>query len=220
MLSASTGAAYTDIRSGRLSEAAFMGVVSGARPVAELPVQVVQPHIRDTASIYAAVKQCISKFHRMEIETGAVLIDYLQQVRAPGKGRYEQVTEVAIWAKGMAMRLDVPVIGLAQLSREYAKRDPRRPMLQDLKDSGQIEQEADTVLLCHREDYFLEREKPDSKHLEKMADWSAALGACKDTMEVHVAKNRAGPIRTVVIGADMTTNRFWDFKPQEQESML
>lgn len=220
LISAQTNAKYADIRSGRLTDEAFREMLEGSRSVSELPIRVVQPHIRDVASIYSAVKQDIAQFNRMGIEPGGILVDYLQQVRAPGKGRYEQVTEVAIWLKGMAMRLNLPVIALAQLSREYAKREQRRPMLQDIKDSGQIEQEADTVILCHREEYFLEREKPEAREVSKMADWSAAMAACQNTMELHIAKNRAGPIRTVVVGVDVKTNRFWDYNPNDQERMI
>jgi replicative DNA helicase len=80
---------------------------------------------------------------------GAVFIDYLQLLDAPGNSLYEKVTKISGQLKSLAMELDLPVVALAQLNRKAAERDGS-PSLADLKDSGAIEQDADAVLTLSR----------------------------------------------------------------------
>lgn len=83
-----------------------------------------------------------------------IAIDYLQLIRAEGKDRYSQVTEISLALKEIAMECNMPVIALSQLSREVEKRGDKRPMLSDLRESGQIEQDASIVLGLYREVYY------------------------------------------------------------------
>jgi replicative DNA helicase len=89
--------------------------------------------------------------HRAEHDVRFIVIDYLQLLTPAGRGhnRTEDVSEITRGLKLMAMELDVPVIALSQLSRASAK-DSREPRLDDLRDSGSIEQDADIVLFLHR----------------------------------------------------------------------
>jgi replicative DNA helicase len=83
-----------------------------------------------------------------------IVIDYLQRIGAPGGSRYEQVTEISKGVSDIVKDLNVAGLVLAQLSRESAKRDDKRPTMTDLRESGQIEQDADGVVFLHREDYY------------------------------------------------------------------
>lgn len=83
-----------------------------------------------------------------------IAIDYLQLIRAEGKDRYSQVTEISLALKEIAMECKMPVIALSQLSREVEKRADKRPVLSDLRESGQIEQDASIVLGLYREIYY------------------------------------------------------------------
>ncbi|MEG0132006.1 MAG: DnaB-like helicase C-terminal domain-containing protein, partial [Acinetobacter sp.] len=79
---------------------------------------------------------------------GCIIVDYLQLVRDPSKkDRYQEVSSISRDLKAMAKEFDCPVIALAQLNRESEK--GKRPKASDLKESGQIEQDADQILLAH-----------------------------------------------------------------------
>jgi replicative DNA helicase len=110
-----------------------------------------------------------------------VAIDYLSLMdgqRQKGENRQEEVARMSGRLKGMARELNVPVLCVHQLNRQNESREDRRPRLSDLRESGQIEQDADVVLLLHRPDYYDPNDQPG-------------------IAEVIVAKNRNGPTGTV-----------------------
>lgn len=124
-----------------------------------------------------------------------VFLDYLGLVRADSKkiSRVEEVSEVSRTLKQIARELDVAIVVLAQLNREVEKREDKRPVLSDLRDSGEIEQDADVVLFVYREQYYLERAEPDP-HDKKRADWQVSMDAARDKVELISAKVRNGRI--------------------------
>ena len=125
-----------------------------------------------------------AKCRRLD-DLGLVVIDYLQlMTSAGGKGyagenRQQVVSDISRMLKIMAKELNVPVICLSQLSRASEKRDDKRPMLSDLRESGAIEQDADIVMFLYRDDYY-----NDSDENHNLA-------------ECIIAKNRHGETRTV-----------------------
>ena len=108
-----------------------------------------------------------------------VVIDYLQLINGSGKNssRQDEVSNISRSLKQMARELGVPVIALAQLSREVEKREDKRPIMADLRESGSIEQDADIVMFLYREDYYTK-------------------GTSKVT-ELIIAKNRSGVTGTL-----------------------
>lgn len=116
---------------------------------------------------------------------GLVVIDYLQLMKWPPHAtkKYDAVGDNAKGCKQMARRLNVPVVLLSQLSRETEKRPGRRPMMADLRDSGEIEEAADVVAMLHREDYHRLNADPNAE-LDHIA-------------EVIIGKNRHGPTGVV-----------------------
>jgi replicative DNA helicase len=93
---------------------------------------------------------------------GLVIIDYLQLLTLGGKrpdSRQQEVSDISRSIKTMAMELKVPVIALAQLSRNAEKRENNEPMLADLRESGSIEQDADIVMFINRKDYYKAKEQ-------------------------------------------------------------
>lgn len=179
-----------------------------AKQVAELPIQFLSTEYRDPAALYAGVKQAARWF---ENGPALVVIDYLQLLKADGRSRMEQITQISIALKELAMRLQVPVLALSQLSRALESREDKRPMLSDLRESGQLEQDADAVLFCYRDEYYIERDEPEPDDLEAYEAWQHAVERARNKLEIIVAKQRMGPVGTARVGFNPAINRVWDY---------
>ncbi|MFB5029779.1 MAG: Replicative DNA helicase [Candidatus Phytoplasma pruni] len=140
------------------------------------------------ANILDIRSQCrqLKKQDKLDI----VIIDYLQLIRKPNKtnnqgffNRQEEVSDISKSLKEMARELKIPVLALSQLSREVEKREDKRPILSDLRDSGSIEQDADIVMFLYRKHYY----NKDRKDVP-LAD----LGHT----ELIISKNRQGATGT------------------------
>ncbi len=123
---------------------------------------------------------------RREKDLGLIVIDYLQLMESDGnKGKYsgqnrqQTVSDISRALKVMAMELKVPVLCLSQLSRASEKRESKRPVMSDLRDSGAIEQDADIIMFIYREDYY----DQDTEN--------------RNVAECIIAKNRQGETKTV-----------------------
>jgi replicative DNA helicase len=123
-----------------------------------------------------------------------VIIDYLQLMSSPKRieNRQQEVSELSRSLKLLAKELNVPVIAVAQLNRGPEQRTDKRPMLSDLRESGSIEQDADVVILLHREDAY-EKESPRAGEADFI-----------------VAKHRNGPTTTVTVAFQGHYSRFVD----------
>jgi replicative DNA helicase len=131
---------------------------------------------------------------KAEANVGCLVIDYLQLItsREYVESRQQQISTISRNLKGLAKELDLPVIVLSQLSRAVESRGgDRRPMLSDLRESGAIEQDADTVLMLYRPDFY---EGDDSEN--------AGIA------EVIIAKQRNGPTGTVKLAFLREYTRF------------
>lgn len=128
-------------------------------------------------------------------ELRLVVIDYLGLLKPEGKhaSRYEEITAISGDLKALARSLGVPVLCLAQLNRASEQRQDKRPSLADLRDSGAIEQDADGVLLLHREDLYW-AERPDEGQ--------------PVTVECILAKHRHGAVGTVTLALDLQCGLF------------
>jgi replicative DNA helicase len=126
-----------------------------------------------------------------------VIIDYLQLMSSPKRteSRQQEVSEMSRSLKLLAKELEVPVIAVAQLNRGPEQRTDKKPMLSDLRESGSIEQDADMVILLHREDAY-ERESPRAGEADFI-----------------VAKHRNGPTATVTVAFQGHFSRFVDMAP-------
>jgi replicative DNA helicase len=128
-----------------------------------------------------------------------VVVDHIHIMGRPRKNDVSELGEISAGLKRLAKRLKVPVIGLAQLNRANTDRPNKRPTMADLRGSGDIEQDADVILLAHREDYYRQQGEPRD-HL----------------LELIVAKNRGGK-------SGMTINlreRFDQMRADDWEGML
>lgn len=128
-----------------------------------------------------------------------VVVDHIHIMGRPRKNDVSELGEISAGLKRLAKRLNVPVIALAQLSRANTDRTNKRPTMADLRGSGEIEQDADVILLAHREDYYRTQGEPRD-HL----------------LELIVAKNRGGK-------SGMTINlreRFDQMRADEWDGLL
>ena len=140
-----------------------------------------QTDIRIDDNPTITVAQMNAKCRRLD-NLGLVLVDYLQLMSSGGKPSENRVTEVSAISRSMkimAKELNVPVICLSQLSRAVESRSDKRPILSDLRESGAIEQDADSVMFLYRDDYYNENSEE------------------KGVTECIVAKNRHGETGTV-----------------------
>ena len=123
-----------------------------------------------------------------------IMIDYMQLMDNPGpESRQQQISEISRGIKAVARELDIPVVALSQLNRAAEGREGHRPRMSDLRESGSIEQDADVVMLLHREDYYRQTEpgyQPDN------------------IAEVIIAKQRNGPTGTVKLTFNNQYTRF------------
>jgi replicative DNA helicase len=122
------------------------------------------------------------------------MIDYMQLMDNPGvESRQQQISEISRAVKSVARELNIPVICLSQLNRASEGRDGHRPRMSDLRESGSIEQDADVIMLLHREDYY-KMSEPDFQP--------------DNIAEVIIAKQRNGPTGTIKLTFLNRTTRF------------
>lgn len=153
-----------------------------------------------------------------------IVVDYLQLMRGTGRhdSRNLEITEISQGLKAIAKELDVPVIALSQLSRQVESREDRRPQLQDLRDSGSIEQDADVVIFVYRESYYLERAQPqkrededEDKFQQRHARWKERCDKAHNIATLIVAKQRHGPTGTRDFGFNPEFTRFEDLEVRQ-----
>src|SRR5579864_6760922 len=131
---------------------------------------------------------------KLQHDVKCIMIDYMQLMDNPGpESRQQQITEISRAIKAVARELNIPVIALSQLNRQTEGRDGHRPRMRDRKSTGSIEQDADVVMLLHREDYYRMSE-PDFQP--------------DNIAEVIIAKQRNGPTGTIKLTFDNRTTRF------------
>lgn len=165
------------IRTGQIEDDDWVKLASTLGRLSETPI-----YIDDTAGISIMEIRAKCRKLKLERDIGLVVIDYLQLIQGSGtknSSREQEISEISRSLKILAKELDIPVIALSQLSRSVEKRDDKRPMLSDLRESGAIEQDADIVIFLYRDDYYNE----DSEK--------------KNVAEVILAKHRGGSTGTV-----------------------
>ena len=126
---------------------------------------------------------------------GIVVVDYLQIMKPPhgAQNREQEISETTRELKAMAKEFKVPIVALSQLNRSVESRADKRPQMSDLRESGAIEQDADSIIFVYRDEYY-DREKSPGE------------------AELIVAKNRHGPTGTVHVGFHKDTTTFHDLE--------
>jgi replicative DNA helicase len=183
------------IRKGEITVAEFGRIRDAAAEIAEAPL-----YIDATGAISMA--KLAARARRLKRTAGLdlLVVDYLQLVTANDTGRndnrVQEVTQITQGLKALAKELSIPVIAVAQLSRQVENREDKKPQLADLRESGSIEQDADVVMFIYREAYYLSRAEPKEGSAEHLA-WQEKLDPIRHLAEVIIGKQRHGPIGVV-----------------------
>jgi len=188
------GVPYGLIEAGELTMPQVRRLNEARDQLAELPLQIIDIGQSSTGKLNAMVRRWKRRFAARNQSLELVVVDYIQKLRPNHrvKDRYEAITEVSQDLKTLAKVHNVGVLGLAQLSRGVEQRQDHRPQLSDLRDSGQIEQDADGVMFLYRQQYYLEASEPPEDGSDARLKWERGLELCKNRIEFIVAKRRQG----------------------------
>ena len=188
MLSAEARVPLNNIRSGRLSEEEWSKMARRMGEISDAPL-----FIDDSANLSLMEIRAKARRLKQRHDLKLIVIDYLQLMTSGKRveNRQQEVSEFSRQLKLLAKELNVPVVAISQLNRSPEQRTDKKPMLSDLRESGSIEQDADVVILLHREDLY------DSQNRSGEAD-------------LIVAKHRNGPTRTITVASQLHIARFTD----------
>ena len=181
MLSSRSAVRYSDLRFGMLDEHKYSLIGEAMDKLGSAPL-----YISDKPSVTLGEIKSISRgIKRRHGEIGIIVIDYLQLMgykSGYNANRNDIIGELSRGLKTLAKELDCPIVALSQLSRAVEARADKRPMMSDLRESGSVEQDADTIIMLYRDEYY-NKESAD-----------------KGKAEVIVAKARQGQTGTVKMG--------------------
>ena len=199
----------TNLRTGQLTDSEWDSFALATNVLADAPI-----YIDDSPGI--KVSEIRAKCRRLKqdrADLGLIVIDYLQLIDGSGRteNRQQEVSEISRQLKKLAKELAVPVIALSQLSRGVEHRQNKRPMLADIRESGSIEQDADIVAFLYREDYHQQDE--DEESAPSIGDMP------NNTIEVIIAKNRAGARDTVKLLFKKEYNKFSSLVPFDESQI-
>lgn len=195
---------YADIIRGQIDEAGIEALKSATTDLDQLPLIIEEQSGLSITDIRVKTEAMAQEFERMGKTLDVLMIDHLGLIRAASRysgNRVQEISEMTAALKSLAREVDIAVVLLSQLNRAVESRDNKRPQLSDLRDSGSIEQDADTIIFLYREAYYLEREKGGSP--EKEAERAERMAECQNEIEMNIAKQRNGPLMTIKVFAEM-----------------
>jgi len=194
LMSSHSGVDSSRIRRGMLGRDDLSRLAQSVIELSDSPI-----YIDDTPGLSLLPLRAKARRLVFEKDVSAIMIDYLQLMSAPGaESRQQEVSNLSRGLKALARELDIPVVCLSQLNRQSEARDGHRPRMSDLRESGSIEQDADVVMMLHRESYY-HRNDPD---------WELENPEKANEAEIIIAKQRNGPVGTVRLVFDGSTTRF------------
>jgi replicative DNA helicase len=177
------------LRSGQLSDDDWTKLARRMGEISEAPLFVDDTPNMNLMEIRAKARR-LKQRHDLKL----IVVDYLQLMSSPKRteSRQQEVAELSRGLKLLAKEVECPVIAVSQLNRGPEQRTDKRPQLSDLRESGSIEQDADVVILLHRDDYY-DKESPRAGEADFI-----------------IAKHRNGPTDTITVAAQLHLSRFVD----------
>jgi replicative DNA helicase len=208
ILAEESGISSENLRMGKISQQEFRHLARAAAELQSLPL-----YIDDTPGLTIAALRTRARRLKRQKGIGVIVVDYLQLLQGTGRNandnRVNEISEISRGLKQLAKELEVPVIGLSQLSRAVEQREDKRPQLSDLRESGSIEQDADIVLFIYREDYYLAAKQPADDHPD-IDKWREEMDRAYGRAEVIVAKQRHGSTGKIRLKFDSRITKFSD----------
>jgi replicative DNA helicase len=189
LLSAEARVPLHVLRSGQLSDDDWTKLARCMGEISEAPLFVDDTPNMNLMEIRAKARR-LKQRHDLKM----IVVDYLQLMTSPKRteSRQQEVADLSRGLKLLAKEVECPVIAVSQLNRGPEQRTDKRPQLSDLRESGSIEQDADVVILLHRDDYY-DKESPRAGEADFI-----------------IAKHRNGPTDTVTVAAQLHLSRFVD----------
>ena len=206
LLAEVSGVPSDKLRKGEIDQHEFARVRDAALEIQESPL-----YIDDTGGL--SIAKLVARCRRLKRTAGLdlVVVDYLQLVTGSDLGansnRVQEVSQITQSLKALAKELSVPVLALAQLSRQVESREDKKPQLSDLRESGSIEQDADAVMFVYREEYYLGRTEPREGTPEHLS-WQEEMEKVRGLADVIIGKQRHGPIGTVRLHFNAELTKF------------
>jgi replicative DNA helicase len=191
LLSAEAQILLSHLRTGQMTDQDWNRLARRMGEIAQAPMFIDDSPNMSMMEIRAKARR-LKQRHDLKL----VVVDYLQLMSSPKRveNRQQEVAEMSRSLKLLAKELDVPVVAISQLNRGAEQRQDKRPQMADLRESGAIEQDADMVILLHREDAY-ERESPRAGEADLI-----------------VAKHRNGQTKDVVVSSQLHYSRFVDMQ--------
>jgi replicative DNA helicase len=189
LLSAESRVPLHVLRSGQLSDDDWTKLARRMGEISEAPLFVDDTPNMNLMEIRAKARR-LKQRHDLKL----IVVDYLQLMTSPKRveSRQQEVADLSRGLKLLAKEVECPVVAVSQLNRGPEQRTDKRPQLSDLRESGSIEQDADVVILLHRDDYY-DKESPRAGEADFI-----------------IAKHRNGPTDTVTVAAQLHLSRFVD----------
>ena len=198
------------IRRGEVSQEDFPRIVHASQQLSTAPF-----FIDDTAALSVSAMRTRARRLKRQHGLSLIVVDYLQLLRPGGdyrpENRVQEIAEITRALKALAKDLNAPVLALSQLSRAVEHREDKRPQLADLRESGNIEQDADVVMFIFREEYYMRRQEP-TEGTDRHAEWQAQMDKVLNLAEIIVAKQRNGPVGTTKLFFRPELTKFEDYQ--------
>ena len=181
MLSSEARVDSQRIRTGKLIESDWAKLAQAAGTLADANIHIDDSPAVSALELRAKCRRLFARHEQTDAPIRLVVLDYLQLTKGNERidNREQQIAEISRSLKALAKELGIPVLALSQLNRSLEKRPDKRPMMSDLRESGSLEQDADTILFIYREEVY-EKEKEE----------------VKGVAEIVIGKQRNGPIGT------------------------
>jgi replicative DNA helicase len=206
LLAEASGVSGDRLRKGEIDASEFGRVRDAALEIQEAPL-----YIDATGGISMAKLAARARRLKRMVGLDLLIVDYLQLVTisdmSRNDNRVQEVSAVTGGLKALAKELSIPVIALAQLSRQVENREDKKPQLSDLRESGSIEQDADMVMFIYRESYYLSRLEP-REGTEEHFKWQENMDQVRGEADIIIGKQRHGPIGNVKLSYNEDITKF------------
>jgi replicative DNA helicase len=205
LLAEASGVSGDRLRKGEIDASEFGRVRDAALEIQEAPL-----YIDATGGITMAKLAARARRLKRMVGLDLLIVDYLQLITGgDGKSdnRVQEVSMITQSLKSLAKELSIPVIALAQLSRQVENREDKKPQLSDLRESGSIEQDADMVMFIYREAYYLSRLEP-REGTEEHFKWQENMDQVRGQADIIIGKQRHGPIGNIKLSYNEDLTKF------------